>query len=153
VQVWRILRRRYLRDALSGRGGLVVSGRWHSRGRLIVYTSESLALSALEVLVHSESDLAPPDLMSVAIDIPDDVPVSRMNSRRLPQRWRRHPAPGSLQRLGDRWLAAQRTAVMQVPSAVIPSEHNYLINPTHPASRRVRIISVSRFSFDARLIQ
>jgi RES domain-containing protein len=152
VQVWRILRRRYLREALSGRGGLAVAGRWHSRGRLIVYASESLALSALEVLVHTEPDLVPPDLMSVEIDIPDDIRISTMHMRTLPVRWRRHPAPRSLQVLGNRWLDARKTAVLQVPSTVIPSERNYLINPSHPDARRIRVVGAARFAFDPRSI-
>jgi RES domain-containing protein len=152
VQVWRILRRRYLREALSGRGGLAVAGRWHSRGRLIVYTSESLSLSALEVLVHTDPDVIPPDLMSVEINIPDDIRISTMQLRTLPTRWRRYPAPRLLQVLGNKWLDARKTAVLQVPSAVIPGERNYLINPSHPDARRIRVVAAARFAFDSRLI-
>lgn len=109
-----------------------MAGRWHSRGRLIVYASESLSLSALEVLVHTEPDVVPPDLMSVEINISDEIRVSTMHIRTLPTRWRRYPAPRQLQVLGDRWLDAQKTAVLQVPSVVIPGERNYLINPSTP---------------------
>jgi RES domain-containing protein len=152
VQVWRILRRRYVREALSGRGGLAVAGRWHSRGRLVVYTSESLALSALEVLVHTEPDVVPPDLTSVEIYIPDDIRISTMHARTLPVRWRRHPAPRTLQVLGNRWLDAGKTAVLRVPSALIPTESNYLVNPSHPDARRIRVLGAARFAFDSRLI-
>ena len=129
-----------------------MAGRWHSRGRLIVYASESLALSALEVLVHTEPDVVPPDLMSVEISIPDDIRLSTMHIRTLPVRWRRYPAPRSLQVLGNRWLDARKTAVLQVPSAVIPGERNYLINPSHRDARRIRVVGAARFAYDSRLI-
>ncbi len=129
-----------------------MAGRWHSRGRLIVYASESLSLSALEVLVHTEPDVVPPDLMSVVINIPDDIRISTMHLRTLPVRWRGHPALRSLQVLGNRWLDARRTAILQVPSAVIPGERNYLINPSHPDAGRIRVVGAARFAFDSRLI-
>jgi RES domain-containing protein len=96
--------------------------------------------------------VVPPDLMSVQIYIPDDIGISIMKVRRLPVRWRHHPSPRRLQLLGDRWLDARKTAILQVPSAVIPGERNYLLNPSHPDARRIRVIGAARFAFDSRLI-
>jgi RES domain-containing protein len=152
VRVWRICRERHAAETLAGRGGLVASGRWHTAGHPIVYTSSSLALAALEVLVHLDKDLLPPGLTQVEIDVPDDVEIRRIDADALPKDWRRYPSPARLQRLGDEWLAAASTVVLRVPSALIPQEVNYLLNPQHPDLSAVMVASVSPFAYDARLV-
>ncbi len=151
MRVWRICRRPHAEDPLSGRGGLFVSGRWHTRGRRIVYTSGSLALAALEILVHADPSELPADLFRVAIDIPDDVTLERIDVSTLPATWRSFPAPAMLQQLGDGWLQRQAALVLRVPSAVIPEEHNYLLNPAHPEAPRVTVVSAEAFVYDPRL--
>ena len=152
MRVWRICRERYAADALSGRGGLVVSGRWHTRGRPVVYASESLALAALEVLVHADRATAPADLVRVEIDVPDGLSVARVSTRDLPKDWRKYPSHPDLRRRGDEWLRGGSTPVLEVPSVVVPEESNFLLNPQHPDARRLSIVSTRRFSLDARLL-
>lgn len=151
MRVWRICRRVYADDPLSGRGGLFASGRWHTRGRPIVYASGSLALSALEYLVNVDKTLAPDDLVRVEIEVPDDVAVRRVDVPDLPRTWRAYPAPAALQRLGDGWLLAGETAVLRVPSSVIPEEANYLLNPAHPDARCFAVVSTRPFAYDPRV--
>lgn len=151
MRVWRICRKRYATTALAGRGGLVADGRWHTRGRPIVYASGSLALAALEVLVHVERSALPADLVQVEIDVPDRLAMEHVEPGELPRNWRAYPAPVELARRGDAWLAAGRTAVLRVPSAVIAEECNYLLNPLHRDLRRIAIIRMERFTFDRRL--
>jgi RES domain-containing protein len=153
MHLWRLCRKPFAKEPLSGKGALVSSGRWHTAPRLVVYASESLALASLEVLVHLEPDHMPPDLLAIEIDVPDALEIARLNPSQLPRSWRRYPAPRSLQKLGNAWLDSQKCAVLRVPSAVIPGEANFLINPLHPDARHIAVAGKSRFAFDSRLIR
>ena len=152
MRVWRICRERFANDALAGRGGIIASGRWHTRGRPVVYASESLALAALEVFVHVEKSTIPADLMQLEIDIPDDLEVRRIDINELPRDWRTYPAPSVLQRKGDEWLAGCSTPILQVPSSVIVEESNFLMNPQHALAHMITIVSTRKFIFDSRLM-
>ena len=152
MRVWRLCRAAHAKDGLSGDGGLYAPGRWHLRGDRIVYTAATLSLAALELLVRVHRAFAPTDLVASEIDIPDAVEVERVLPAKLASGWDAYPARSFTQQLGTKWLAARRTAVLQVPSAVIPRESNYLLNPAHPRCARVRIVGRAPFSFDARLL-
>ncbi len=152
MRVFRICRKTHARDPLSGRGGLRVAGRWHSQGARIVYASESRALAALEVLVHVDADLAPDDLVRIEIDLPESLRVDTVKAATLGPRWRSHPAPESLRAIGDRWIRQGASAILRVPSAVIPEESNYLLNPAHAETTRVSVVAIEPFAFDARLV-
>lgn len=117
-----------------------------------MYTSATLSLAALEVLVNMNRGFAASDFVAVEIDIPGSVEVERMPLRKLPAGWDAYPAPTFAQQLGTTWVAAKRTAVLEIPSAVIPRESNYLLNPAHPRFSRVRIAGRAPFSFDSRLM-
>lgn len=151
MRVWRICRRAHAADPLGGRGGLYASGRWHAQGSRIVYTSATLSLAALELLVHVDRDLLPSDLVQIEFDLPDDLQVGRIEARTLPSHWRRHPAPAALQRIGASWIEQGKTAILRVPSAVIPDEDNYLLNPAHPAIERIKVVGRRAFVLDHRL--
>jgi RES domain-containing protein len=126
---------------------LLAAGRWHTR-RLVTYASESLALASLEVLVHCDLDLLPVDLMAVEIDVPPRVKISRVTVTDLPRNWRRHPVPPALQRLGNAWLDQAQTAVLRVPSALVPTESNLLLNPLHTDFRQIRVVRRFKFILD-----
>jgi len=89
--------------------------------------------------------------VAVAADIPDDVARTEIAMAALPPNWRAYPAPERLAELGTEWIRSGRTAVLMVASAIIPRERNYLLNPAHPAFRRIRIDTPERFSFDPRM--
>lgn len=57
----------------------------------------------------------------------------------LPARWRSYPAPEELAALGTDRVARGTSVALSVPSALVPSEHNYLLNPAHPDFARVRV--------------
>lgn len=152
MRVWRICRKPYVDTALDGIGGMYTSGRWHTKGNPIVYTASSAALAALEVLVHVDPLTAPADLSLLAIELPDDLSTEVIEPVTLPASWHSVPAPAELQTLGSSWLTSGRTAALNVPSAVITVERNYLLNPRHPELQRVRILSDEAFSFDTRLL-
>jgi RES domain-containing protein len=152
MQLWRICRRQFARQPLSGRGGLASSGRWHTAPRLVVYASESLALASLELLVHLDPDLLPADLVALLLDVPEAVSMRSITVPELPRSWRRTPAPRALQRLGDAWLDNQETTLLRVPSAIVPTEFNFLLNPQHPDSRRITVARRISFALDSRLL-
>jgi RES domain-containing protein len=147
VIVWRLARRKHA--ALDGEGARLAAGRWNSWGVPVVYTSEHLSLAVLEVLVHVDSDLLPHDLIAFEIEIPDGVSHVRVDATGLPRGWRTRI--DRCRRVGDAWIADGRSAVLAVPSVVIPHETNFLINPRHARSGRVRVVRSERFQLDIRL--
>lgn len=152
MRVWRICRKPYVDNALDRIAGMYTSGRWHTKGNPIVYTASSASLAALEVLVHVDPLTAPSDLRLLAIEVPDDLPTTVLESTMLPGDWSTVPAPPSLQTLGVSWLTSGGSAVLSVPSAVITVERNFLLNPRHPEAQRIRIISEEASSFITRLL-
>lgn len=151
MRIWRICRKQFATRPLDGKGALLAAGRWHTPRRLITYASDSLALASLEVLVHCDLDLLPNDLLAVEIEVPSETQVAELTQSDLPRAWRRYPAPRALQKLGNSWLDEAATAVLRVPSAVVPTECNYLLNPLHPGIKKVRVVRRFRFAFDERL--
>lgn len=149
MRVWRLCRRRHA--AFDGEGARIAGGRWNRRGTAAVYASATLSLAALEYFVNVEATAAPDDLVSITAHIPEDLPFLTVAIRDLPPDWRRYPAPESLAELGTAWAMRGREAVLSVPSAVVPPERNFLINPVHPAFRRIRIGPPQSFSLDPRL--
>lgn len=152
MKVFRIAAARLARtrkEAFSGRGGLQVPGRWHSTGRLVVYTSESLSLAALEILVHLKqtNDIRP--FNSFAAEIPDDA-ILKPSS--YPPHWQTRLSVS--QAFGDRWLDARTTPALRVPTLITPGEWNVLLNPAHPEFSLDWVTDGPRaYAFDARLLQ
>lgn len=149
MKVWRLCKRKHA--ALDGEGARLAGSRWNSRGTAVVYASDSLSLAALELLVHCDPALLPDDLVAIAIEIPDGLARRRVEIAELPRSWRRHPAPESLARMGDLWAKEMLSAVLSVPSAVVPGERNVLLNLRHPDFGRIRVGRLERFALDARL--
>jgi RES domain-containing protein len=152
IAAWRIVKERNAATAFTGEGARLYGGRWNSPGVAMIYTAESRALAALEVLVHLDS----PDLLAsfVLIQVTfDEKLVSRLAPDRLPSDWRRDAIPESTRDLGDRWTADFTSAVLRVPSVLIPEESNYLLNPAHRDFSRIEIGKLARFEFDPRLIR
>ena len=152
MRVWRLCQAAYAKRALTGEGGLYSPGRWHLQGARVVYAAATLSLAALELLVRMDRAFAPTDLTAVEIEIPGSVEVERLPWSKLPAGWDAYPAQESTQQLGTHWVEAGKTAVLAVPSAVIPRESNFVLNPAHPQFRRIRAVETMPFSFDPRLL-
>ena len=152
MRAWRLCRAAHVTDGLNGNGGFHAPGRWHYQGHRVVYASATLSLAALESLVRVGRGLTPPDLAAVEIDIPDSIEIERIAPTTLPAGWDAFPAPAFTRQRGTDWIAAKRTAILEVPSAIIHHERNYLLNPAHSRFGRVRVVSHAPFSFDARLM-
>lgn len=151
MRVWRICARRHLAHALDGEGARRFGGRWNPPGVPVVYTAGSLALAILELLVQVEVDVLPGDLMALPVEVPDAIRIRRLRSAQLPGDWAAYPAPASVQAVGAAWARDADTAVLAVPSAVVPQEWNYLLNPAHRDMRGIRAGRPERLRLDARL--
>lgn len=147
-RAWRIVKEKHAATAFSGEGARLYGGRWNSVGTSLVYTSGTKALAALESLVH----LNPPVIFKyVAIPVEfDDALVEKAVS--LPPDWNDDPPPPATKKIGDLWVALARSAILELPSVIIPDEPNYLINPGHPDFKKVFIGNPELFSFDPRLL-
>ena len=150
LSLWRISKRKYAHTAFSGEGARRVGGRWNSRGQGMVYTSGTLSLAALEVFVHMEVDVATM-LAWIRVDVPTDVKIEYIEVAQLLPDWRDIPAPAVLATMGDNWFRSGSTAILAVPSVVIPIEYNYLINPSHPDFARLTVELPQPFELDPRL--
>jgi RES domain-containing protein len=151
MRTWRLCQERFAKAAFSGEGTRLYSGRWHWPGTPLVYTATSLALAALEVLVHFDHDLVPGRFVAFAVEIPAALRLQRLTAKQLPSNWRALPAPDETKDLGTNWLKAGKTVGLVVPSALVPQEQNILVNPQHPDFARLRIAAPEPFPFDPRL--
>lgn len=143
---WRLCRRRHA--MLDGEGARLIGGRWNPRGTAAVYLAESISLAALECLVHFDARSAPTDYVAVRVHF-DAAWVESVDDP--PKRWRDDP-PSTSQAFGSRWLGESRSAVLAVPSVVIPIETDYILNPAHPDFGGIEVDAPIDFSFDARLL-
>jgi RES domain-containing protein len=146
---WRIVFEKYKDVAFSGEGAFLFGGRWNSPGKRAVYCAESRALAALEMLIHLDSPALLRRYLLFEIKF-DESLMTTLPVASLPADWRSEPLPPSTQALGDRWIAGAESAVLRLPSVVIPLESNYLLNPTHPDFSGVQIHSPQPFDFDPR---
>jgi RES domain-containing protein len=118
----------------------------------VVYTSSALSLAILELLVHTDPDLVPNDLHAFEIDVPGSLTPETLDSAALPSNWRDIPNHPACRTLGDDWVHRRKYAMLGVPSAVVPEELNYLINPAHPDTAQIKVVRSRAFSFDERLL-
>ena len=139
--------------ALDGGGGLRASGRWHSRGRRIVYCALGPAAALLETLVHAEIDAEdiPVTFRYLEIEAPEPVSIEAAEVDTLGPGWRRDPL--ATRRIGDGWLLSGRTALLRVPSAIVPATWNVLLNPRHPDAGQVRVVRIHDQPLDLRLVR
>lgn len=142
--LWRISRHR----DLSGKGGLRAAGRWHYAGRPIVYLAESPAAALLEVCVHTSANDVPPEFTLLKIEGPD-IDAPSINFDDLPGDWR---ARLEVTRdMGTDWLERNESALLRVPSAIVPETTNCLFNPAHRQAAEFRLVEAIGYPFDPRL--
>jgi RES domain-containing protein len=149
VRVWRIASRAHAE--FDGEGARRYGSRWTPRGIPVVFASATLSLAALERFVHTDPDLEPMDLVAIPADISDELATEAVDINTLPRDWRAYPAPPVLARIGESWFRRSRTAVLQMPSVIIPHERNFVLNPTHRDFERLAIGRSEPFSSDPRM--
>ncbi|BFM41490.1 RES family NAD+ phosphorylase [Flavobacterium sp. CFS9] len=152
MKVFRIEREKYLSSTLAGIGASMSEGfRWNSLNTRMVYTAESRALATLEVSVHLDlSEDLPLDRFYVEIEIPDEITIQEVRLEDLPEDWDSKPPILITQTIGDDFIDYNEAAVLKVPSCIVPQEFNYLINPAHPDSKKIKVVSTNRMNFDSR---
>ncbi len=138
-------------DDLSGKGAEKSGGRWNSKGTAIVYTSESRALCTTEIAVHTPLGNLPLDYKLISIEIPDSIKIQEINFKDLPAEWKSLPHTHATQEIGDRFVSDGIYPVLKVPSAVVQDEFNYLVNPRHLESQKIKVKAIEPFNFDERL--
>lgn len=150
VTGWRIVPERRAESAFTGEGARFFGGRWNSPGIPVVYGSEHKSLAALEILVHLNPH-NPIHYLAFKFTFPEAL-TETLPFNSLPHGWREEPPSPSTQLFGDQWAKSLRSAVLAVPSVIIPEEQNYVLNPAHPDFRKIKISEGERFSFDPRLL-
>lgn len=147
--LWRLVTARFADTAFSGEGARLYGGRWNCKGVPMVYTAASQSLAMLEILVQDEPLRA--RYVMIAATLPKRFKVEQITLAELPAQWNDPANRVHLQALGSEWVQRRSSAVLAVPSAVIPAELNYLINPRHPDFGRIEIGPPQAFVTDLRL--
>jgi RES domain-containing protein len=152
LRAFRLVKARRAERAFDGEGARRYGGRWNPPGLAVVYASESVALAALELLVHLEEQAALGHYAVCPVRLPE-AGVETVDPKALPDDWRSSPPPLALQEIGAAWLREARSAALAVPSAIVPSERNFLLNPAHPEFPRLRRDPPYPFPLDPRLMR
>ncbi len=152
MEIYRLTRRKFAgKNPFDGEGSFLFGGRWSSIGTRICYAATHRSLAILEYRVHVDASLMPDDLVIATLEIPDSVKIAPTPG--MPQDWKEYPAPQSLRKIGDRFVAEGFAALMLVPSALVPQENNVLLNPKHPdAAKMIRQRRLVPFLYDHRLL-
>lgn len=147
MKVYRISNEKYT-EHLNGEGAYRVGGRWNSKGVRMVYTSTSIALASLEVLVHTDGLPLRNGLILLTFEIPNKYIQLLENP---PLNWNEIPPKGAAKIVGDEFISSNKLLGLKVPSAIIPEEYNVLLNPLHKYMEKVDLVSSRGYAFDGRL--
>lgn len=150
MRVYRLSSKAHRATAFNGEGARLAGGRWNHKGKRVVYCSESRALAAMELFVNLDPSLAPPELVFIAVDVPEDM-ITVVKLADLPSNWNDYPAPDDVKDVGTEWIAKKASAALVVPSVVMPEERNLLLNPEHADIGRIKIGKPIKFTFDGRM--
>ncbi len=148
--VYRITGKKHSND-LTGTGAAMYGGRWNKKGSPMLYTGESKEIALLESIVHTPPMIVPM-LDIITIEIPDDS-ITNIELDKLPNNWKFYPAPTVLSEIGEKWLKEAKTVALKVPSCIIHSAYNYLLNCRHSEYHLIKILDIRNFKFDSRLLK
>jgi RES domain-containing protein len=139
----------YAKD-LNGIGARKYGSRWNQLGYECLYTSESRALALLEFTVNTNIDDIPRALSIIAIDL-GRTRLQELKEAQLPGNWKTFPAPASTKKFGTDLLKTAKTAIIKIPSTIIPHEFNYILNPLHTTHKSFKIIETDDYAYDLRI--
>jgi len=145
----------YRISAVKYAGNLQPSGvgaRWNKRGQNVIYASETRSLACLENLVHRSAPELNGLYKTLIIDLPDDLKTEELMEDQLPDGWNQPGNYKACQEIGSSWFSAKRTAILKVPSALIPQEYNFVLNTEHMDFKRILPAGTEDFLFDPRII-
>jgi RES domain-containing protein len=152
MKIYRLSRKKHAND-LSGTGVRLFGGRWNSRGVNALYGAENISLAKLEVTVHLDLDIIPDDYFLIEIEIPENINIKVLEKEVLETDWNTIPHSESTQLKGDEFLDENQFLVLKVPSAIVPQEHNFILNPNHKNFSLIKITAIEKFTFDNRLFK
>jgi len=150
MNVYRISSCEFIND-LSGKGAALYGGRWNSKNIPMLYTAESRSLAMLETVVHL-GNICSIRLCTATILLPS-VPMDICKIEDLPKNWDNAVSTNDLKIIGDYFIRTNKKLALIVPSAIMPDEHNILINPQHPDFQKVRIVETKPINIDERLLK
>ncbi len=148
--LYRFSHARYAND-ISGEGARSRGGRWNEKGTPALYTSETISLGLLEVLVNANSIEELQQIHLMMLELPDDTLVEEITTNKLRKNWVNDFDYS--QWLGNQVLKSNQVLMFKCPSAVIWQEHNFVLNPLHKDFKKIKLISSSSFYFDPRLFK
>ncbi len=146
--IYRITTTEFAND-LSGEGSKLYGGRWNLAGTSALYTSEYISLSILEILVNINKNRAPIKYNLISLELPD-LHISKIQYKNLKDNW--HHYFEYTQWIGNEFLKNNSFLALKVPSAIVPQEHNYLVNPLHKDFKKVKIVDSELLELDKRLL-
>jgi len=148
MEVYRISKCEFI-DDLSGTGAALYGGRWNSKGSYILYTAATPSLALLESVVHI-SNIPVAAYCMITLEIPENN-ILEIERDDLPSNWQNHPPPSVLKKIGDQFLRENKRLSLKLPSAIMPEDFNYLLNPSHPDFKKVKVINRRTVPIDDRL--
>jgi RES domain-containing protein len=145
--VYRIVHKKYSGDLVPS--GL--EGRWNSKGRNVIYASESIPMAFLESMVRRQGVGFNSDFRIMIIYIPEKTEISTLNISDLKGNWRDPGSYSACQAIGDRWYDEAKTMVLKVPSAVLPESSNFVINAEYPDFHLIKLVAITDLVPDERI--
>lgn len=150
MKVYRISKCDYITD-LEGTGAARYPGRWNSKGTYVLYTAATPSLALLESVVHL-SNIPIQGYCMICLQLPDEG-IGSISLKELPVNWHKHPPADTLKTVGDNFVRENKFLALRIPSAIMPEDNNYLINPAHPAFKSIRILYQRTIAIDERLFK
>ena len=138
---------------LSGLGAAKFGARWNSKGTEVVYLASSRALAMAEVVVHLNLSNLPSKFCMLTVFVPDFVVISDLDCSKLSDDWNAFPETFLTQKIGDLFINKKEFCILQVPSAVVKGDFNYLVNPNHADFKKIKITNQDDFPIDGRLLK
>ena len=150
MKVYRISKCDFISD-LQGTGAARYPGRWHNKGTYILYTAGSPSLALLESVVHL-SNIVVSSYCMVCLSVPEDK-IKTVTVAGRPPNWYANPPADMLKNIGDDFIKENKFLVLKLPSAIMPEENNYLLNPGHPDFKKVSIVYTRAIPIDERFLR
>lgn len=148
MTVYRITNATY-KDDITGYGAALYGSRWNSKGICLLYTSQFISLSILESLVHLRRKEIPSTQFLLHIEVPDGQEIAELSYKKIRKDWREEIE--YTQWLGDQFIENKQSLIFKVPSAIVPQENNFLLNPLHTDFKKVKIMASELLELDKRL--
>lgn len=147
MYVYRITLEKYA-DSLVASG---IPARWNTKDVKVIYTASSRALACLENVVHRSAFGLQSLFRTLVIEVPDNLSIATVTKESLLPDWHLFQNYPSTQAIGNEWIKKGETAILQVPSAIVVEEYNYLMNPLHKDFKKIKLVRSEPFEFDPRI--